>query len=106
MVACVSTTDRRRVLPCLASHGQIVGAHAHGGGGGQAGHGGEVQPKLTDIIRNFSYCEHTAACGGWCVRAWIPRVAQVGGVGGDGGAAGGGGDNAADSKTSRTVPVC
>lgn len=106
MISCVSATDSRGVLPCLASHSQIVGAHAHRGGGGQAGHGGEVQPELTDIIRYLPYCEYTAASGGWCVGAWIVRVTQVGGVGGDCGAAGGGGDDAANSKASSAVTIC
>jgi len=105
VIACVSSTDRRRIHPSLSSHGQGVIARPGSGGGDKPGECLEIQPQLADIVRDLADAEGTTSCTARRVAAGVARVPDVGGVGGDGGATGSGVDHTADSEPSSTVAV-
>ena len=105
MIACVCTTDGGRVHACLSSHGQLVRTGPDGGGSHEPSECLEVQPELTDVVRDLVEGVGAGRGTGGRVAAGVARVPDVGGVGGDGGATSGGVDHTADSKPSSTVTI-
>ena len=62
MIASVCAADRGRVHSSLSSHGQRVVTVPGSGGGREPGECLEVQPELTDVVRDL--VEGVGAGGG------------------------------------------
>ena len=105
VISSVCATDGGRVHSSLSSHGQRVVTIPSSGGGREPGECLEVQPELTDVVRDLVEGVGAGGGTGGRVAAGVARVPDVGGVGGDGGATGGGVDHTADTEPSSAVPI-
>ena len=86
----------------MSRHSQGVIAIPCSCRGGESRECLEVQPQLTDVVRDLAEGVGAGGGTGGCVAAGVARVPDVGDVGGDRGPTGGCRADAADTEASRT----